>query len=128
MRQPIALILATAMAVTAASAADRLSSLAGSEWGFEQGRDTYIQFAENNVSGFSGCNRFRGSYTYADGKLSFGPLASTRMACPPEQMETERKVLQLLEATKAAEATHKTLILQDATGATLATLNRRDFD
>jgi heat shock protein HslJ len=128
MRQSIVSILTAAMAVTVASAADRLSSLAGSEWGFEQGRDTYIQFAEKNVSGFSGCNRFRGSYTYADGKLSFGPLASTRMACPPEQMETERKILQLLEATKTAEATHKTLKLQDGTGAALATLNRRDFD
>jgi heat shock protein HslJ len=128
MRQSIVSILTAAMAVTVASAADRLSSLAGSEWGFEQGRDTYIQFAEKNVSGFSGCNRFRGSYTYADGKLSFGPLASTRMACPPEQMETERKILQLLEATKMAEATHKTLKLQDGTGAALATLNRRDFD
>jgi heat shock protein HslJ len=128
MRQSIAFILAAAMAVTAASAADRLASLAGSEWGFADGRDTYIQFAEKDVSGFSGCNRFRGTYTYADGKLTFSPLASTRMACPPEQMETERKILQLLEATKAADATHKTLILQDATGATLATLNRRDWD
>ena len=128
MRQSIAFILAAAMAVTGASAADRLSSLAGSEWGFEQGSDTYIQFAEKDVSGFSGCNRFRGTYTYVDGKLSFGPLAGTRMACPPEQMETERKILQLLEATKTAEATHKTLTLQDGTGATLATLNRRDFD
>lgn len=128
MRQSIASILAAAVAVTGASAADRLSSLAGSEWGFEQGSDTYIQFAEKDVSGFAGCNRFRGSYTFADGKLSFGPLANTRMACPPEQMETERKVLQLLEATKAADATHKTLILQDGTGATLATLNRRDWD
>ncbi|MBY0225632.1 MAG: META domain-containing protein [Hyphomicrobium sp.] len=128
MRQSILFILAAALAITGASAADRLSSLAGSEWGFEQGRDTYIQFAENDVSGFSGCNRFRGSYTYAEGKLSFGPLASTRMACSPEQLEIERTILQLLEATKAAEATHKTLKLQDGTGAALATLNRRDFD
>ncbi len=43
-------------------------------------------------------------------------------------METERKILQLLEATRAAEATHKTLTLQDATGAVLATLQRRDWD
>jgi heat shock protein HslJ len=128
MRHPIVFILAAAIAPTGASAADRLSSLAGSEWGFGQGGDTYIQFAEQDVSGYSGCNRFRGTYTYADGKLSFSPLAGTRMACPPEQMETERKVMQLLEATKAAEATHKTLLLKDGTGATLATLNRRDWD
>ncbi len=128
MRHVIGLILAAATAATDASAADRLSSLAGAEWGFEQGRDTYIQFAEKDVSGFSGCNRFRGAYIYADGKLTFGPLASTRMACAPEAMDAERKVLQLLEATKAADATHKTLTLHDETGATLATLNRRDWD
>lgn len=29
------------------------------------------------------CNRGGGSYQIADGKLSFGPLMSTRMACPP---------------------------------------------
>jgi heat shock protein HslJ len=128
MRHSLLFILAAAIAVTSASAADRLSSLAGSEWGFEQGSDTYIQFSEKDVSGFSGCNRFRGTYTYADGKLSFGPLAGTRMACPPEQMETERKILQFLEATTTAEATHKTLTLQDGTGATLTTLQRRDWD
>jgi heat shock protein HslJ len=33
------------------------------------------------ASGFSGCNRFTGAYDLKDGKLSFGPLAGTRMAC-----------------------------------------------
>ncbi|MDR5778940.1 META domain-containing protein [Caballeronia sp. LZ065] len=33
------------------------------------------------ASGFSGCNRFAGTYDLKDGKLSFGPLAGTRMAC-----------------------------------------------
>ncbi|WP_323121677.1 META domain-containing protein [Burkholderia alba] len=34
------------------------------------------------VSGFSGCNRYMGSYDVKNGVLSFGPLAGTRMACP----------------------------------------------
>ncbi|MDR5812853.1 MULTISPECIES: META domain-containing protein [unclassified Caballeronia] len=34
------------------------------------------------ASGFAGCNRFAGTYDLKDGKLSFGPLAGTRMACP----------------------------------------------
>jgi heat shock protein HslJ len=33
------------------------------------------------ASGFSGCNRFAGAYDLKDGKLTFGPLAGTRMAC-----------------------------------------------
>jgi heat shock protein HslJ len=36
---------------------------------------------QRHASGFSGCNRFMGSYALKDGKLSFGPLAGTRMAC-----------------------------------------------
>jgi heat shock protein HslJ len=36
---------------------------------------------QRRASGFSGCNRFTGTYMLRDGKLSFGPLAGTRMAC-----------------------------------------------
>jgi heat shock protein HslJ len=36
---------------------------------------------QRHASGFSGCNRYMGSYALKDGKLSFGPLAGTRMAC-----------------------------------------------
>ncbi|GBH26030.1 META domain-containing protein [Burkholderia vietnamiensis] len=32
--------------------------------------------------GFSGCNRYMGTYAIKNGLLSFGPLAGTRMACP----------------------------------------------
>ncbi|HEY2022013.1 META domain-containing protein [Paraburkholderia sp.] len=42
-----------------------------------------------HANGFSGCNRFTGSYTLKDGKLSFGPLATTHIACasPGGQIE-----------------------------------------
>jgi heat shock protein HslJ len=36
---------------------------------------------QRKANGFSGCNRFTGTYDLAGGELSFGPLASTRMAC-----------------------------------------------
>ncbi|MFP6559792.1 META domain-containing protein [Paraburkholderia sp. B3] len=36
---------------------------------------------QRRASGFSGCNRYSGSYTLKNGLLSFGPLAATRMAC-----------------------------------------------
>jgi heat shock protein HslJ len=41
------------------------------------------QGGQRKTNGFSGCNRFTGTYDLTDGKLSFGPLASTRMACAP---------------------------------------------
>jgi heat shock protein HslJ len=37
---------------------------------------------QRRVSGFSGCNRFTGSYMLRRGELTFGPLATTRRACP----------------------------------------------
>lgn len=36
---------------------------------------------QRRASGFSGCNRYTGTYMLKDGKLSFAPLAGTRMAC-----------------------------------------------
>jgi heat shock protein HslJ len=131
MRRPIfsaPLVAALIAAAGGAAAEDRVASLAGSEWGFPETGETYVQFRDADVAGFAGCNNFRGTYTFADGKLTFGPLAATRMACPPDVMDAERKVLQILEATKAGEATNKTLTLKDAAGAVLATLNRRDWD
>ncbi|CAN7248523.1 META domain-containing protein [Paraburkholderia sp. 22099] len=45
---------------------------------------------QRHVSGFSGCNRYMGSYALKDGKLSFGTLGGTRMACatPGGQIES----------------------------------------
>ena len=34
------------------------------------------------------CNRGSGAYKISDGKLAFGPLASTFMACPPDSRAT----------------------------------------
>jgi heat shock protein HslJ len=33
------------------------------------------------------CNRGGGEYKILEGKLSFGPLLSTRMACPPDTLD-----------------------------------------
>ncbi|TYC09667.1 META domain-containing protein [Bizionia gelidisalsuginis] len=38
---------------------------------------------DNTITGYSGCNFFKGTYTVTDnGIISFSPLASTRKACP----------------------------------------------
>lgn len=50
------------------------------------------------VTGRSGCNRYRGGWTQTGTTLKLGPLAGTMMACPPAQMETERKFLDTLAA------------------------------
>ena len=60
-------------------AADAEPNLAGSEWGFadETGKQArFIQFREDAVGGNLGCNHFTGKYTFEDGVLKIGPLAS----------------------------------------------------
>jgi heat shock protein HslJ len=53
---------------------------------------------ESMVSGFSGCNRFSGTYTLENGLLKVGPLASTKMFCQDtHQIESE-----MLEALSKA--------------------------
>jgi heat shock protein HslJ len=48
-----------------------------------------LQFEGDSASGSGGCNRFTGTYEEDRNSISFGPLASTRMACPEEIMSAE---------------------------------------
>ncbi len=48
------------------------------------------------VSGFAGVNQFSGSYELGADYLSFGALAATRMAGPPEMMAAEQIYLEAL--------------------------------
>ena len=75
------------------------SDLTGVVWvllGVEQATPS-IQFAAKQVSGSAGCNRFSGSYTVDGDRMSFGPLATTQMACPPPADEVERMFLKALD-------------------------------
>nr|MDT0523253.1 META domain-containing protein [Streptomyces sp. DSM 41633] len=51
------------------------------------------------VSGSTGCNRITGHATVSESSIEFGPLATTRMACPPEVTEVEQAVLRVLKGT-----------------------------
>jgi heat shock protein HslJ len=63
----------------------------------------------HKVQGSAGCNRMMGSYTLDGSSLKFGPIASTRMACP--SMETETKFLAALNATTRYEVAGSNLTL-----------------
>lgn len=71
-----------------------------------------LDFADGKGSGSSGVNRYNGSYTSAaDGSLSFGPLASTRMAGPDAAMKLEQAYLTALQQTFGYTADGDTLTL-----------------
>jgi heat shock protein HslJ len=74
---------------------------------------------EHMVAGSGGCNLLKGSFQLDGEQLRFGPLASTRMACPPALMAFERSYLERLAQVRRWSIDRRTLLLQDSTGHTL---------
>jgi heat shock protein HslJ len=67
------------------------------------GSGAYLQLEGASAFGKSGCNSFKGNAEWMfstdhAGRLTFGPLMSTRMSCP-NHMETEMNILRILEKT-----------------------------
>jgi heat shock protein HslJ len=67
----------------------------------------------SRLSGSGGCNRLAGSYEADDAGLRFGPIASTRMACPEAVMETESAFLAALAAVTGHRLEGSSLLLLD---------------
>ena len=63
------------------------------------------------VSGFSGCNRFSGTYTIKKNSLKMGPLASTRMFCDDSKSNIETKLLEILSKVDTFKTNGDTLSL-----------------
>lgn len=51
------------------------------------GRYTILLQEDGNVRVRFDCNKGRGKYTLSEGRISFGPLMATRMACPPDTQD-----------------------------------------
>jgi putative lipoprotein len=61
-----------------------------------------IEFtADGGVSGFAGCNTFSGSYTTDGSTLTWGPLATTKMACQRPGSAVESDYLAALSGVDA---------------------------
>jgi heat shock protein HslJ len=60
-----------------------------------------VEFADSRMSATVGCNRMGGSYQFFDGKLSFGPIMSTRMGCPEPIDRQEQSLANVLGTMKA---------------------------
>jgi heat shock protein HslJ len=70
-----------------------------------EGTEITLSFtADGQANGTGGCNRYFGSFeTGESGALSFGPLGSTRMACPTEIMNQETALFRALDDTSRYE-------------------------
>ncbi|GHC67581.1 META domain-containing protein [Limoniibacter endophyticus] len=71
-----------------------------------------------DVSGVGGCNRFAGKAEIRDDEMSFGALASTKMACDETAMQLEQVYLKAFEtvASWKLEEDQSKLILADTQG------------
>ena len=92
----------------------------------------YIGFdtKTGKVFGNSGCNRMMGTFeadSLTPGALSFGPIGSTRMACP--DMQTEQMVLNALNKVKSYETVSdqpEIIALCSEDGKKMLTLQKKD--
>jgi heat shock protein HslJ len=57
----------------------------------------------DRASGSSGCNRYHGTIGQGESatSLTVGPLAGTRMACPPEIMDLEQRYTTALQGARS---------------------------
>jgi len=119
----------------AARAPDALQ-LAGTQWRFAKlnghdvppGVNATLKFERNgHVSGHAGCNGYGGPWEASNGALHFGGMISTKMAClqPAGAMQTEHDVFAALQETEHAQMQGHALLLMDAGGTALATLQPR---
>ena len=85
------------------------------------GKAAELQLAADSerVSGSGGCNRLMGGFQLGGEQLRFSRLASTQMACPPEVMAYERRVVAALEQVRRWSIDTSNLLLQDGRGRTL---------
>jgi heat shock protein HslJ len=94
------------------------SPLDGTTWvpvGSSTGRAS-LTFADGMVSGCGGINRMGGRADIAGDRIRVGPLASTRMAGPPEAMAAEDLLLRALEAARRWAIVDDRLVLRDESG------------
>ena len=83
-----------------------------------------LQSENQQVAGFSGCNRMMGSYVLDGAKIRFEQMAGTLMACVPD-LELEREFLAMFALVARWEISGESLRLLDSQGKTLATFESR---
>jgi heat shock protein HslJ len=108
MKPSLALVAVLALAGCAITSRDATTELPGTSWtladldGAEPVGETPPSITFNDdgsVTGTTGCNSFNGEVTIEGTELTFGPLATTRMACvDPAASEQEQAFLVAMES------------------------------
>lgn len=95
-------------------------AVTGVATGPDAGARLTIEFGTaGGVRGSAGCNTYSGNWTETAGRVSIGPLRTTRMVCatPADVMEREAAFLKALESAATAQREADRLELRTAAGA-----------
>jgi len=88
--------------------------------------ETSLTFGKNGtVNGSVGCNSFGSDYTAGNGRISFGALASTEMACEEPLMQQESAIFQLFANSAAFKIEGNLLVITSSNGANAVVFARR---
>jgi heat shock protein HslJ len=122
----IAMLLASCMKQTAPSPGAQAADIEGIRWYLtevggspvsplagDKQPHMLLDPAENQATGFAGCNHFFGSYELDGSSLTFGPMGATRMACPDLETGLEASVFEALENTRQWKQAGGELLLID---------------
>jgi heat shock protein HslJ len=105
-----------------------MTDLMGTEWQLVSiagedvaaGVTTTLTFGEDGRAGGSGgCNRYSANYVIDRESLGFGPVVSTKMACPEPNMQQEAAYFAALEAVVSYSIQQGQLVVTAADGLTL---------
>lgn len=92
----------------------RLVKMGAKSMKYEQGSEPIsllLTSEPENVSGFSGCNRYFGKFATKKDRLSFKQMACTQMVCPQQDMNLESRYFQLLDKVNSFVVQDDTLTL-----------------
>ena len=112
---------------TSSRASTSSESLTGTRWQLRDASDlptngvaVTAEFADGTMSGSSGCNTYRASYTTEGSDLTIGPdIATTQIACEAGPGQVETAYLQRLPRVRSYEIDGRSMVLRDAEGAAL---------
>ncbi|MGE0348134.1 META domain-containing protein [Hydrogenophaga sp.] len=119
----LAWLVAPALALLNACAmpgAPTPAPLVGSEWQLEDlgGRGVLdrvqatLAFPEaGRVAGNGSCNRFFGTYTLMQDRISLGPMGGTRMACDEAVSDQEARYMAALQKAQRLEVQGTTMLM-----------------
>ncbi len=134
----LVIMMMSATILSACSSVTPAVNLAGTSWQLvaygsvnnqvsaAAGVETNLEFGKNGqVGGNFGCNSFSGDYKVRSGKIEFGALMSTEMACPEPQMTQESSAFQVMNGKVRYEMNGDSLTIYGPGEEVLLVLKRR---